>query len=85
MLYQTTITKKGQITIPKEIRDVLKLKEGKKLEIKIERNEKEIKIKPVPDILVGTFSRLNLVGVFQDNFGFALVFFNHAFNPHGFI
>lgn len=51
MVYQTTITKKGQITIPKEIREILKLTEGKKLQIEFERKKKEIRIKPVPDIL----------------------------------
>jgi len=57
MTYQTTITKKGQITIPKEIREILKLAEGKKLDIEFERKRKEIKIKPVLDILdlAGTF------------------------------
>lgn len=57
MIYSTTITKKGQITIPKEIREILKLKEGKKLEVELERKKGEIKIKPVPDILdlAGTF------------------------------
>jgi AbrB family looped-hinge helix DNA binding protein len=49
MIYQTTITKKGQITIPKEIRDILKLEEGKKLEVELDK--KEIRIKPAPDIL----------------------------------
>lgn len=51
MAYQTTITKKGQITIPKEIREILKLREGKKLEIKLEKKKKEIRIKSAPDIL----------------------------------
>jgi len=57
MVYSTTITKKGQITIPKEIREILKLKEGKKLQIELEKRRKEIKIKPTPDILdlAGTF------------------------------
>ena len=57
MTYQTTITKKGQITIPKEIREILELEEGKKLEIEFEKRKGEIKIKPAPDILdlAGTF------------------------------
>lgn len=57
MTYQSTLTRKGQITIPKEIREILKLEEGKKLDIEFERKKKEIKIKPAPDILdlAGTF------------------------------
>lgn len=57
MSYQTTITRKGQITIPKEIREILKLEVGKKLDVEFERKKKEIKIKPAPDILdlAGTF------------------------------
>ncbi len=51
MIYQTTITKKGQITIPKEIREILKLGEGKKLEMEFERKVKKIILKPVVDIL----------------------------------
>lgn len=57
MSYQTTITRKGQITIPKEIREILKLEGGKRLDVEFERKKKEIKIKPAPDILdlAGTF------------------------------
>jgi AbrB family looped-hinge helix DNA binding protein len=57
MVYQTTITKKGQITIPKEIREILELKEGKRLEIEFAKKKKEIRIKSFPDILdlAGTF------------------------------
>lgn len=51
MTYSTTITRKGQITIPKEIRDILELEEGKKLNIEFERKKKEIKIKPTHDFL----------------------------------
>jgi len=63
MVYSTTITKKGQITIPKEIREILKLKEGEKLEVKFEKKKKEIKIKPIPDILdlAGTFKPKKIV------------------------
>lgn len=57
MIYSTTITKKGQITIPKEIRNILKLEEGKKLDVELEKEKKRIIIKPIPDILdlAGTF------------------------------
>lgn len=57
MSYQSTITRKGQITIPKEFREFLKLEEGKKLDIELEKEKREIRIKSVPDILdlAGTF------------------------------
>lgn len=51
MTYSITITKKGQITIPKPLREFLKLEEGKKLLIELEKKAKEIKIKPVHDFL----------------------------------
>ena len=67
MVYQTTITKKGQITIPKEIREILKLQEGKRLDIEFERKKKEIKIKPAPDILdlAGTFKPKRKINVLK--------------------
>ena len=57
MTYQTTITRKGQITIPKDIRDILRLDEGRKLDIEFERGKQEIKITSSPNILdlAGTF------------------------------
>ncbi len=51
MPYQTTITQKGQITIPKTIRDTLSLDRYKKLSIEIKRDKKEITIRPTPDFL----------------------------------
>lgn len=67
MTYSTTISKKGQITIPKEIREILELDEGKKLEVKLERKKKEIKIKPTPDILdlAGTFKPKKKISVLK--------------------
>lgn len=51
MTYQTTITKKGQITIPKAIRDILKLEKGNKLFVELRKNKKEIEIKVAEDFL----------------------------------
>ena len=57
MSYQTTITRKGQITIPKEIRELLRLREGRKMSVELEAESEEIRVKPYPDILelAGTF------------------------------
>lgn len=67
MTYQTTITQKGQITIPKEIREILKLKKGQRLDIEFEGKKKEIKIKPAPDILdlAGTFKTKKKINVLK--------------------
>lgn len=51
MPYQATITQKGQITIPKFLRDALKLRASSKIVLKLEKSGKEIKIKPAMDIL----------------------------------
>ena len=51
MTYQTTITRKGQLTIPKEIRDALGILELQKMTIKLEEKEREIRIKPIRDFL----------------------------------
>lgn len=51
MTYSTTITQKGQITIPKPIREALGLEEGEKLEVELEKRKKEIRIKPAYDFL----------------------------------
>ncbi|MBU4299456.1 AbrB/MazE/SpoVT family DNA-binding domain-containing protein [Patescibacteria group bacterium] len=49
MSYQTTITKKGQITIPKYFRGILKLKPYSR--VILELDDKKVKISPAPDIL----------------------------------
>lgn len=51
MNYLTTITQKGQITIPKGIRKILELEKGEKLQVEFERKKKVIKIKPAYDFL----------------------------------
>ncbi|OIO50001.1 AbrB family transcriptional regulator [bacterium (Candidatus Gribaldobacteria) CG_4_10_14_0_2_um_filter_41_16] len=51
MTYSTTITQKGQITIPKAIRDVLRMTIGQKISLELEREKEEIRIRVFPDIL----------------------------------
>lgn len=50
MTYQTTITKKGQITIPKPLRDFLRLDTSSKIILE-PLNDYKVIIKTVPDIL----------------------------------
>ncbi len=58
MTYFTTITKKGQITIPKKLRENLGFEEFLKVALEVNKDEKAIKVKPVPDII-------NLAGKFE--------------------
>ena len=58
MLYSTTITKKGQITIPKTLREILKLKENSRIILEVGKDKKMIKIKPA-------FTILDLAGRFK--------------------
>lgn len=51
MNYTTTITQKGQITIPKDLRELLNLKKFSRIILELERGRKIIKMKPAPDIL----------------------------------
>lgn len=51
MSYSTTITKKGQITIPKSLRDFLRLKESARVVLELEKNKRVVKIKPASDFL----------------------------------
>lgn len=57
MTYLSTITQKGQLTIPKSIRDRLNLKRGARVQIKLLRQKQHIHIEPSFDILdlVGKF------------------------------
>jgi AbrB family looped-hinge helix DNA binding protein len=51
MVYQTTLTKKGQIVIPKKVREMLGLKPAQKLTIEVSPDKKEVRLKPEPDII----------------------------------
>ena len=56
MTYQTTITRKGQLTLPKAIRDLLKLELGRRVLLVLERRGR-LKITPLPLLssLAGSF------------------------------
>lgn len=51
MFYQTTITKKGQITIPKAVRIGLNLRPSQRVLIDFEEKSKLAKIEPAEDFL----------------------------------
>ncbi|MDP2951205.1 MAG: AbrB/MazE/SpoVT family DNA-binding domain-containing protein [bacterium] len=57
MIYTSTITKKGQITIPLVLRDIFGLKEGAKVFFEAQNDKKAIILKPKKSIfdLAGTF------------------------------
>lgn len=57
MVYTSTITKKGQITIPLILRDVFGLKEGAKVFFETQNGQEAIILKPKKSIfdLAGTF------------------------------
>ena len=58
MTYKTTITKKGQLTIPKEVRDFLGLRLGERVMLELDRRQKQVKIAPLPTLeeLAGSFT-----------------------------
>lgn len=51
MTYSTTITKKGQITIPRPLREFFRLKENSKIILEVEKDKKSIKIKSALTVL----------------------------------
>jgi AbrB family looped-hinge helix DNA binding protein len=51
MKYSTTITKKGQMTIPKEIRENLDIKIPSQVTLDLNEKEKTVRIMPQKDIL----------------------------------
>ena len=59
---QATLTTKGQVTIPKEIRESLKLQTGDKIEI-IVTKKKEAIIRPVSKKVDDIFCKLHRSGI----------------------
>ncbi len=51
MAYSTTITQKGQVTIPKTIREMFQLNRYKKITIEVKKQKQEITLKPAYDFL----------------------------------
>ena len=51
MTYSTTITQKGQITIPKVIRDFLAIKKGHRLFLRLEKDRRRVTITAPGDFL----------------------------------
>jgi len=50
MTFKTTITKKGQMTIPKRIREALGLEKNSQVEIELKKDEGVARIKGLPDL-----------------------------------
>ncbi len=57
MTYQTTITRKGQLTLPKEIRKIMKLPLGSRVELRPDPAGGKLKINVLPSLksLAGSF------------------------------
>ena len=51
MLYQATLTSKGQITIPKTIRDALRLATNRKVRLVLSTDQTKAYIEPTEDFL----------------------------------
>jgi AbrB family looped-hinge helix DNA binding protein len=51
MIYQVSITKKGQMTLPKEIRELFGIKVPDKILLKLDKKKKTIRIEALPDIM----------------------------------
>jgi antitoxin PrlF len=59
---QATLTTKGQVTIPKEIRESLKLQTGDKIEVIVTRKREAI-IRPVSKKVDDIFCKLHRPGI----------------------
>jgi AbrB family looped-hinge helix DNA binding protein len=57
MPFQSTITRKGQLTIPKDVREFLGLRLGERVLIDLDKRHRQVKITPLPTLeeLAGSF------------------------------
>jgi len=51
MTYLTTITKKGQMTMPKKVRKILGIKIPSQLELEIDKKTGQLRVRKAPDIM----------------------------------
>lgn len=58
----STITSKGQITLPKEVRDHLHVREGDRIEFAIERDG-EVRVRPVTGSVEEMYGMLRRPGI----------------------
>jgi len=56
VINRTALTKKSQITLPKKVREILKVKPGDQVSFQIEGNE--VKVVPVPSLLEENFGKV---------------------------
>ena len=56
VIHKTALTRKSQITLPKKVREILKVKPGDQVSFQIEGNE--VKVVPVPSLLEENFGRV---------------------------
>lgn len=56
VITKTAITRKSQITLPKKVREILKVKPGDQISFKIEGDE--VKIVPLPSMLEENFGKV---------------------------
>ncbi len=51
MTYQSTMTSKGQVVIPKPVRDLLDIKPNSRVVFTVDKKKKRVSVEPAIDIL----------------------------------